>query len=78
MAKLDPVFCGALTGDELLDLARAAIASLREPTPKMVASAYESVERDDQWRIEDAADFSKAWASSIDAALSEPGSGEGG
>jgi hypothetical protein len=50
--------------------ARAAIASLREPSDAVVSALWLHLPR--------GSDVPNAWRKAIDAALSEPGSGEGG
>lgn len=50
--------------------ARAAIAAMRDPDEVMVQRAYEAVESDDCWHIEDGNDFLKAYRAVIDTALS--------
>ena len=56
--------------------ARAAIASLREPDEEMRAAMWHATA--DDWSGDADAMLTTAWTAGIDAALSEPGSGEGG
>jgi hypothetical protein len=51
------------------NLAKAAVAAMRSPTEDMIDAAYESVEMDDRWLIDDGQRWAKSWAAAIDAAL---------
>jgi hypothetical protein len=68
-----------------VSFARAAIASLREPTPAIVEASARATDPDawksdgPRWRQPGARLMAAlGWRDAIDAALSEPGSGEGG
>ena len=50
-------------------LAGAAMIELREPTPDMIAAAYEAVRFDENWAINTGCDFRKGVKAMIDAAL---------
>jgi hypothetical protein len=56
----------------LEDAARAALEVIRELDEVMVQRAYEAVEFNDCWQIEDGHDFLKAYQAVIDTALGEP------
>ena len=50
-------------------LARTAMIELQQPTPDMIAAAYEAVRFDESWAINTGRDFRKGVKAMIDAAL---------
>jgi hypothetical protein len=50
-------------------LARTAMIELQQPTPDMIAAAYEAVRFDESWAINTGRDFTNGVKAMIDAAL---------
>ena len=50
-------------------LARTAMIELQQPTPDMIAAAYEAARFDESWAINTGRDFRKGVKAMIDAAL---------